>query len=129
MRPSPSTPNPRTAKPNCMPHTRKLPKGDEILLDLFKARSAAKAEKARFAHAVQLRGGWKCVPDLFEDEDEAVIPGTVKEPCWRKGTGEMCEDCRALQPFHTAYRKAATKAGAALRRATQEGWRLFQSHH
>lgn len=110
---------------------RKITKAEDILLELFKARAAAKAEKARFANAVQMRGGWKCRPDPFDDDEDedGLTCGSVKEACWRKGTGEMCEDCRAIQPFHAAYRKAATKAGAALRRATQEGWKLFQAHH
>lgn len=113
-----------------MAATRNLSEAEQILLDLFKARSTAKAEKARFANAVRIRGGWKCRPDFMDDADEETeSPNDVREPCWHKGTAEMCDDCRALQPYHTAYRKAASKAGAALRRATSKGWNIFQSHH
>lgn len=113
-----------------MPETRKLSKAEDILLELFKARAAAKAEKARFAHAVQLRGGWKCRPDFLNDDDEENPDfDSAKEACWYRPTVAMCDDCRVLQPFYLASRKASAKAGSALRRATQEGWKLFQAHH
>lgn len=107
-----------------------LTKAEALLLDLFKARAAAKAEKARFAHMVALRGGWRCQPDYHaEDEIGVTESGIVKEACWHSPNRPKCADCRVLGPYHARYRKAAAKAGGALRRVTKEGERLFFANH
>lgn len=106
-----------------------ITKAEALLLDLFRARAAAKAEKARFTHAVQLRGGWRCRPDYLHDDDGLNRDGTVKEACWTFPDKPKCPDCRVLGPYHAAYRKAAHRAGVALRKATTEGQRIFFAKH
>jgi len=96
--------------------TTEPPKAETLILELFKARSAAKAEKARFADAVARRGGWSCRD--HEDEDSY-------DPCYRNPRKPLCEDCTALQPFWEKSRKANIAAGAALRKVNAEGRRLF----
>jgi hypothetical protein len=47
-------------------------------------------------------------------------------PCWAAWSvdDKWCAACEEVRPYHDAYRKASTKAGAALRRVLREGKRL-----
>lgn len=101
-----------------------LTESDRLLAELFKARSAAKAERARFVAAVRARGGWRCVPDIFaEDYDPEKSP----RKCWRRDDGYQCPDCKIIQPYHTAWKSAQAKAAGALRKAVSAGYRIFMS--